>query len=90
MANEVDERTQAASEREEAGKVAPKGQVLATHTLTAKETLSDLSLKYYGHATEPYWRLIYEANKDVVGDNPNRVHSGMVLKVPVLPESMKK
>ena len=68
---------------------AAKAQILATHTLTAKETLSDLALKYYGHATPPYWKLIYEANKAVIGDNPNAVRSGLVLNIPVLPDSMK-
>ena len=69
---------------------AAKAQVLATHTLASKETLSDLALKYYGHATPPYWKLIYEANKEVIGDNPNAVRSGLVLNIPVLPDSMKK
>ena len=63
---------------------------LDTHTMTDKETLSDLSLKYYGHATPPYWQLIYEANKDAIGSNPNRVRPGTVLRIPVLPDSMKK
>ena len=44
---------------------APK--FIAKHELKADETLSHLSLKYYGHATPPYWRLIYEANKKVIG-----------------------
>ena len=69
---------------------AAKAQVIATHTLTADETLSHLSLKYYGHATEPYWRIIYEANKDVIGANPNKVRPGLELKIPVLPDEMKK
>jgi nucleoid-associated protein YgaU len=68
--------------------VAPK--FIAEHTLTAEETLSHLSLKYYGHATQPYWMLIYEVNKDVVGDNPNHVRAGMKLKIPELPAEMKK
>ena len=62
---------------------------LAEHTLAADETLSHLALKYYGHATPPYWKLIYEANKELIGDNPNRVHSGMVIKVPALPADFK-
>lgn len=63
---------------------------IAEHTLTAEETLSHLSLKYYGSAAKPYWMLIYEANKDVIGDNPNHVRAGLELKIPELPESMKK
>ena len=69
---------------------AEKKAVMATHTLTSEETLSHLALKYYGHATEPYWRIIYEANKDVIGEKPNRVRAGMVVKIPVLPADMKK
>lgn len=68
---------------------AEKANTLATYTTTSKDTLGELALKYYGHATEPYWRIIYEANKEVIGDNPNRVRVGSVLKIPVLPSEMK-
>jgi nucleoid-associated protein YgaU len=64
-------------------------EYIAEHTLTADETLSHLALKYYGHATPPYWKVIYEANKELIGDNPNRVHSGMVIKVPKLSADFK-
>ena len=62
---------------------------IAEHTLTADETLSHLALKYYGHATPAYWQVIYQANKELIGDNPNRVRAGMVIKVPKLPEGFK-
>jgi len=62
---------------------------IAEHTLAANETLSHLALKYYGHATPPYWKQIYEANKEVIGDNPNRVQIGMVIKIPELPPGFK-
>jgi len=69
---------------------APAAQKLITeHTLASDETLSHLALKYYGHATPPYWRFIYEANKELIGDNPNRVRRGMVIKIPVLPPDFK-
>ena len=68
---------------------AAQAQILATHTLTADETLSHLSLKYYGHATKKYWKIIYDANKDVIGPNPNAVRPGLVIKIPVLPETLK-
>lgn len=69
---------------------AAKTKYIAEHTLTSEETLSHISLKYYGSATRPYWMVIYEANKDVVGDNPAHVRRGMVLKIPVLPEELQK
>ena len=68
---------------------AVQAKMLATHKITSKETLSHLALQYYGHATEPYWRLIYEANKDVIGPNPNKVRVGTLLEIPVLPDAMK-
>lgn len=68
--------------------VAPK--IIATHKLTADETLSHLSLKYYGHATRDYWMVIYEANKEQIGDNPAHVRVGMEIKIPELPENLKE
>lgn len=73
-----------------AAKAAEEAKIIAEHTLKADETLSHLSLKYYGSAYEPYWRVIYEANKELIGDNPGRVRPGMVIKIPVLPEELKK
>lgn len=75
--------------REAAALQAAAPKLIAEHTLEADETLSHLALKYYGHATPPYWRFIFEANTDVLGDNPNRVRAGMVIKIPVLPADFK-
>ncbi len=61
---------------------------IAEHKLTSSETLSHLSLKYYGSAVRDYWMVIYEANKDVIGPNPNLVVPGMVIKIPELPANL--
>jgi nucleoid-associated protein YgaU len=50
------------------------------HTVAAGETLSHISLKYYKSANR--WKEIYEANKDVIGDNPNRIKPGQELVIP--------
>lgn len=50
------------------------------HTVAAGETLSHISLKYYKSAN--HWQEIYEANKDVIGDNPNRIKPGQELVIP--------
>lgn len=63
--------------------------IQAEHTVASGETLSHLALKYYGKATPPYWQLIYETNKEVIGENPNKVRTGMVLKIPVLPKDFQ-
>jgi nucleoid-associated protein YgaU len=73
-----------------AAEEAEKAKLITEHTLKADESLSHLALKYYGSAYEPYWRVIYEANKELIGDNPGRVRPGMVIKIPVLPDELKK
>jgi nucleoid-associated protein YgaU len=85
----VEEAKKKVSEAEAKLKALEPAELIAEHTLATDETLSHLALKYYGHATPPYWQLIYEANKELIGDNPNRVRAGMVIKVPALPKDFK-
>ena len=61
----------------------PEGY-LAVHEVKAGETLSDLAQKYYGHATPDYFKLIYEVNKEEIGDNMNVVRAGIDLLIPEL------
>ena len=68
----------------------PAVRVIATHTVRPNETLSHIALRYYGHATPPYYRLIYEFNRDVIGNNMNFIIPGQVLRIPSLPEDLKK
>jgi len=93
-AKEAEEKREEMRERLEEAKArrdaAAEPKYIAEHKLTADETLSHLSLKYYGSATRPYWMVIYEANKDVIGDNPAHVYPGLVVNIPELPEELKK
>ena len=57
-----------------------------THTVQEGETLSDIALKYYGHAGPTYYTHIYEANKDVIGDDMNKIVPGQELVIPAKPE----
>ncbi len=66
-----------------AGKSVP-GKVKAEHTVASGETLGAIALKYYGSAAKEKWMAIYEANKEVIGDNPNLIKPGQVLKIPEL------
>ncbi len=79
----------AAAEKAAAAAEAAKPKYIAEYTVQKDDTLSHVALKYYKHATRDYWMLIYEANKDVIGSNPNIIKPGMVLKVPELPENLK-
>jgi nucleoid-associated protein YgaU len=61
-------------------------EIMAEHTMRDDETLSHLSLKYYGSAARDMWMIIYEANKEAIGPDPAHVHPGTVLKIPKLPK----
>ncbi len=73
-------------ERDAEARPAPKPQkkYLAEHTVASGETLSAIALKYYGSAVKDKYMAIYEENKAEIGDNPNVVKPGMVLKIPEL------
>jgi nucleoid-associated protein YgaU len=44
-----------------------------THQVVAGESLSSIAHKYYGHGDEAHWMKIYEANKAVLGSNPDMI-----------------
>jgi nucleoid-associated protein YgaU len=71
-------------------KEAAKPKIIAEHTVVAGETLSGISLKYYKQTARPYWEVIYEANKAVIGDNPGMIKIGIKLAIPELPADLKK
>ena len=72
---------EAASEKQTAA--APKyTQFIAEHTVVAGDNLSFISQRYYGH--QGNFRIIYEANRDVIGDNMSLIRPGQVLKIPKL------
>jgi nucleoid-associated protein YgaU len=77
----MEERGEAIKKMVEAQKAA---EVLATHTVAAGETLSDISMKYYKSSVREKWMKIYEANKVVIGDNPGIIKAGLELKIPKL------
>jgi len=66
-----------------------ESKVMTTHKVAAGETLSHLALKYYKHATPPYWQLILEQNKEALQGNERNVREGMELEIPELPEDLK-
>lgn len=59
--------------------VAGQRVVAKSHVVGAGETLSSISAKFYG--TTAKWRNIYEANKEVIGANPNVLRAGMQLLI---------
>jgi LysM domain len=58
---------------------APKKKV-RTHLVTRNESLWIISKRYYGKGSS--WRTIYNANKGVIGGNPNKLKVGQRLVIP--------
>ena len=54
---------------------------MRTYTVKAGDTLSDIAQSEMGDAKR--WPELYEANKDAVGKNPDMIHPGLELKIPV-------
>lgn len=75
--------------REMDGSMAMPPKVIATHKVEKNQTLSHIALKYYGNATKPYWSLIHEFNKKVIGDNERNIWEGMKLEIPELPANLQ-
>src|SRR5215831_16223004 len=46
------------------------------HRVNPGETLSEIAIRYYGDAREPSWRKIYDANKEVIGGDPQAIKPG--------------
>ena len=62
--------------------IVKKAQEVKKHTVVAGDTLSGIAKKYYDDAGK--YMKIYEANKGVIGDNPDLIKPGMELVIPKL------
>lgn len=75
-----------AARKEAAAKAAASApkytQFIAEHTVQPGDNLSFISER--DHGTQANFRIIYEANRDVIGDNMNIIRPGQVLKIPKL------
>jgi nucleoid-associated protein YgaU len=57
-------------------------ETVDTYVVQPGDTLSKIARKYYGDAWATSWQRIYEANRDVIGDDPSRIQVGMTLDIP--------
>ncbi len=85
----VEARKQKSAERRADLEKAQKLETKATHKVASGETLSHIALKYYNHATPPYWKHILEHNEDLLDGNERNLREGMKLEIPELPEDLQ-
>lgn len=83
------EETAAKAKAEADAAAAAAAAVLAKYTIKSEDTLSGIAQKHYGHSTREYWNIIYEANKEAIGDNPGLIKPGVELTIPKLPDELK-
>jgi nucleoid-associated protein YgaU len=62
-------------------KTAPADPV-DSYVVQAGDTLSRIAGKVYGDVSPASWQRIYQANREVIGDNPSRIKVGMELAIP--------
>lgn len=83
------ERQQMFEERQQRIEESQKPNIIATHTVKSGETLSHVALKYYKHATPPYWQFLLQHNTEVLKGDEKNIRTGMELEIPELPPNLK-
>ena len=63
-------------------------KIIAKHKVEAGQTLSDIALKYYQHATPPYWKFLLDYNKELLKGDEKNIRTGMELDIPELPDEL--
>lgn len=53
-----------------------------TYVTKAGDTLSGIAERFYGDASQ--WKRIHEANKKVIGSDPDKLGVDLTLKIPLL------
>jgi nucleoid-associated protein YgaU len=51
-----------------------------TYEVKSGDSLSKIAQREYGDAQK--WRRIYDANRELIGDDPDLIHPGQNLKIP--------
>jgi nucleoid-associated protein YgaU len=56
--------------------------VQQTYTVQQGDDLSAIAQRFYGDGSDASWQKIYEANRALIGRDPNLIETGMVLVIP--------
>jgi nucleoid-associated protein YgaU len=82
QAERMKREAQKAREEKQAAAKAEAEKYIAEHEVVPGDNLSMISQKYYG--AQSHWPKIYEANKEIIGDNPSLIRPGQRLRIPKL------
>ena len=78
----TDAEIRARHEEQMAAAKAKREAAVTKHVVASGETLSGIAKKYYDDAGK--YPKIYEANKEIIGDDPSLIQPGMELVIPEL------
>lgn len=75
-------RAKAAQRAKEEQIAQEKATLPVEYTVQPGDSLSAIALKFYGNAA--HWEVIYQANRERIGNNPSLIQGGQVLTIPKL------
>jgi hypothetical protein len=70
----------AAAEKPRSTETSPEPAASQTYTVVKGDCLWNIAKKFYGNGSK--YTTIYNANKSVIGGNPNLIYPGQVLTIP--------
>ncbi len=56
------------------------------HVVQPGENLTIIAQAYYGPEHAEHWVTLYNFNRELIGENPDRIRSGMELLIPDISE----
>jgi len=74
-------KPKAAVEPQRETTMSPAPSQAVAYTVVKGDCLYNIAKKFYGNGSK--YTVIYNANKGVIGGNPNRIYPGQVLTIPV-------
>lgn len=76
----VQEKVQASVEEQRPAENSPAPPAAQTYTVVKGDCLWNIAKKFYGDGSK--YTVIYDANRGIVGGNPNLIYPGQVLTIP--------
>jgi len=76
------EETKASVEPQREATASPAPATAQTYTVVKGDCLWTIAKKFYGNGSK--YSIIYDANKNVIGGNPNLIYPGQVLTIPAV------
>ena len=78
----VESKPKASAEPQREINNSPAPAAEQTYTVVKGDCLWNIAKRFYGNGAE--YSTIYDANRDVIGGNPNLIYSGQVLTIPAV------